>query len=300
MKSKISLFLLLLSTILNAQTNHTPIISPDFPDTVITKQGVTPKDSIFALQLADFGSDPDGDSLIWSISTNDSVATFFSAKQDTLFVHSRSKWFGRGHFVVQLTDMSGAFETKEIAVVAFNKDGKLPSADGTKTEYYIPWHPQLDFNRIASVEQFLIEEGYQEEALDREIHWSRWKRMEKLKDAEFTRGWMNEYIFDTWSWNSQKMFIDYTLDELLYNNVNCIRVRNSIFMENINSNEIIQIFDPSSSNVTSGIDVSKRDFEIRYLINQAHNKGMKVLMGPFLSDIDFGRWDIVPDDWDAC
>ena len=56
--------------------NQPPVISQDFPDTVITNQGVSVKDSIFALPLADFGFDPDGDSLIWSTSTEDSVVRF--------------------------------------------------------------------------------------------------------------------------------------------------------------------------------------------------------------------------------
>ena len=121
--------------------NHAPIISADFPDTVITKQGVAHRDSIFALPLADFGYDADGDSLIWSTSTEDSIGAFFSSGQETLYVHSAGDWYGRGRFTVKLEDLSGAYDEKEVAVVAFKRDGTLLSADGTQTEYYVPWHP---------------------------------------------------------------------------------------------------------------------------------------------------------------
>ncbi len=203
--------IIILNFSLSPAQNNAPTITTDFPDTVITKQGISHKDSIFALQLTDFGFDSDGDSLFWSTSTQDSIITFFSTNQDTLYVHSQEIWFGRGVFTIKLADVFGDYEEKDIVVIAFKKDGTLLSDDGSKTEYYIPWHAQLDFNRISSVEQFIIDEGYSEEELDRKIHWSRWKKMKYLRDVVIS-GWQNEFTLDGWSWNSQKLYVNYILD----------------------------------------------------------------------------------------
>ena len=123
--------------------NNRPLISSEFPDTVITKQGVSNPDSIFALPLADFGFDSDGDLLTWSTATEDSIMVFFDADQETLFVHSQDDWYGRGFFTVKLFDGNAGEMQKEVQLVAFKKDGTLGSSDGTKTEYYIPWHITL-------------------------------------------------------------------------------------------------------------------------------------------------------------
>ncbi len=300
MNSKITLLtiLIFLNSTLSAKTNNPPIISPDFPDTVITKQCVSHKDSIFSLLLSDFGYDADADSLIWSTATEDSVVAFFSALQDTLYVHSKGNWYGRGKFTIKLADAFDGHDEKEVAVIAFKRNGTLRSADSTKTEYYIPWHPQLDFNRIRSVEQFLAEEGYREEALDRRIKYGRWKKMERLKDVTFTGAWWNELIRSDWSWNSQKMLIDYLIDELVFDNVNHVRIRDPFFIRDINSTEVFHqsyIDDFNSSDPTGGI--SLREFEWRYLINQLHNKGMGVSIVPFQDDFNFSRGGYSPSNW---
>jgi hypothetical protein len=285
----------IISTMLIAQTNHVPTISADFPDAVITKQGISVKDSIFALPLVDFGFDLDGDSLTWSTSTEDSVMAFFNANQETLYVHGKENWYGRGKFIVRLEDNSGALDEKEIDVVCIKKDGTLLSNDGTKTEYYIPWHPLLDFNRIASVEQFLTEEGYSEEALERKINWSKWKQLKFMKGVTFDGDWLSD--LGAWSYDATKLRIDFMLDELRRDHVDWIFWRSIYFAEDVSSSEIIQLFDYEGIN-NGTVKLSTPDKGLRYLINQAHNKGFKIATGPFIADIQFGRSDLNPQDWD--
>ena len=274
--------------------NNAPSIAAGFPDTVITKQGVSNPDSIFALPLADFGFDADGDPLTWSTSTEDSITAFFDAEQDTLFVHSSGQWYGRGSFTIKLKDTSGAYDEKQIYVIAFKKDGTLKSPDVSKTEYYIPWHPQLDFNRIASVEEHM-KKYYKPDIglLDRKIHWSKWKKMKYIKGAQVV-GWMNEQVLTGWEQNAQYASVDYTYDELRFIHCNGINYWRNYYLESQESPYPIEIFDKY------GPGVSITDDDLRYVINEGHRKGFKVIISPHVGEpYGEGRGGFNPPDFDV-
>ena len=225
---------------LNAQTNNPPIISLNFPDSVIIKQNVTHRDSIFALPLVDFGTDADGDSLIWTATTQDSIIAFLNSRLDTLYVHSQDNWFGRGTFRIRLEDLNDGYHEKEIPVTVFKSDGTLLSKDGTKTEYYIPWHPILDLNRIAAVEKHMKQYGKDDLGLlDKKIHWSRWKKLKFMKGAHNGSGWLNDIIMPNYSKEVQFKAVDHIIHELRSLNVEWIEFYIPYFMESLTSNEII-------------------------------------------------------------
>ena len=284
--------------------NYAPTITSDFPtDTLYVIQGVSDLDSIAAIPVRDgihdryvqldFATDANNDPLVWTAQSSDTSKINAFVQDGVLYVAGKDTT-GYGIVNVRVSDPSGKFDERNLAVLVFGKDRTYE--EGGKTNYYVPWSSVLDVNRINSVEQFLIDEGYREESLDRNIIYGRWKEMKKLRDVEFIRTWTNEFNFEGWSWESQKMLIDYTLDELKYDNVNLIRLRQSIHMKDKNSNDLFVFYEPSE--FTNGpLDVAKRDFELKYIVNQAHNKGMGVMIGPFISDVTFGRHEIKPTNW---
>ncbi|MFC1712417.1 dockerin type I domain-containing protein [Candidatus Poribacteria bacterium] len=272
--------------------NRSPVIQAQFPDEIIARQGDTDLDKIFALPIR--GYDADDDPLTWSVLSPQGIEG--DVINDTLNIWSERDFFGYGEIEVKLEDSHGDFDSVAISVTVIKSNNTLPGP-GEGTEYYVPWHPDLDRNRILSVEKFIMEEGYFEDALDRSIHHSRWRKMEFIRDVEFTSTWMNEATNQGWTEEAMKMRIDYMLDELRYVHVDTIRVRLPYFMESVDSTTIIQLFDYSEVNEGT-TRLSIPDWGLRYIVDQAHNKGMKVMMLPsVINGQDFSRSEIHPTDW---
>jgi hypothetical protein len=269
-------------------------------------QGVNDLDAIYALPLEgipELGTgyaaiDPDSEKLTWQVETsNPGIGCGF--QEDIFYIWGADPdWSGYGDVTLKVTDETGASDSITIPVTVFKRDKTLINKEGKK-DYFVPWSPQLDINRILSVEEFLEEEGYKEENLDPRINWSKYVLLEFMKSVTFTGNWITENTYGpNWTKEATKMRIDYMLDELISDGVEWIFYRNKIFMEHIDSDRLIEIFDNSSSLNSGTPFVSTPEWGLKYLVNQAHNKGLKVAFGPFLQDITFGRHQIHPKSWE--
>ena len=296
-----------LHTLIRIKTQTAPVIlhKEYFEHLAYLMAGQTDQDSIFALPLngiekletGPFLYDAEGDSLeiLLEISNPEMIHAYISG--DTLYLYGNdANQTGQGYINIRITDPVGLFDEVQVPVIVFGRDRTL-MIDGKKN-YYVPWSPILDINRITSVVQFLVEEGYQEENLDRTINFSRWKQMEKLNSVTFNGRWLNELNFPGWDWEAQKVLIDSRIKELKYNNVDFVWIQNVIYQKYKNSNEISVFYEPNEF-MKTGLDVSKREFEWVYLINQLHNNGISVGIGDFIADVTFARDEIAPDDWSS-
>lgn len=271
-------------------------------------QGVGDLDGIYALPLKgvselDTGyaaEDPDGGELSWSVTTSDpGIGAGF--QDETLYIWGAdANWSGYGEATLTVTDAEGMSDSITIPVTVFRDDKTLINAEGKK-DYFVPWAPELDVNRITSVDRFLVEQGESESQLDRAVNFSRSALVKYMKSVTFNENWTDDSEFgDRWSWEAMQTLIDYTLAELAAAGVNWIFWRDPMFMRLRTSNDLIRIygFDEISRGY-GGWRRSTPKHALDYIINRAHSMGISVALGNFLQDVNFGRGDILPRDWDA-
>lgn len=155
-------------------------------------QGAADLGAVYALPLRGIpelrtgyvAEDPDGGQLTWDVTTsNPSIGAGF--QDEILHIWGTDPgWSGQGNVTLTVTNENALTDSVAIPVTVFRDDKTLINAEG-KRDYLVPWSPQLDINRILSVEEHMRTYKKDEGQLDRSIHWSRWKRMEYRQDVDF-------------------------------------------------------------------------------------------------------------------
>jgi hypothetical protein len=147
-------------------------------------------------------------------------------------------------------------------------------------EYFVPWSPVLDINRIVSVEEHMRQ--YDKEdlgLLDRTVKFSRYKVMGELRDVDTSFIWFKEGNGNgQYPQATQFALVDIYLAELVRLGFNAFRTYNEHYISSPTSTEIKKIFDLSNlPGPTKTLE------EEAYVINEGHRLGLIVMAGNMYS-----------------
>jgi hypothetical protein len=269
------------------------LLNPEFfthPAYVI--QGTSDRDSVCAMPLDGIeelslypiigGVDPE--SVAWSLDVSDSDGIGAGIEDGILYIWGNDPaWAGYGEVILQAT-LGDAVSSVAIPVTVFREDKTLINAEGRK-DYFVPWSPELDINRILSVEEHMQTYNKDEGDLDRSIQWSMWRRMEFEKAVELATFWENEKSSNgVWPRASQFILVDVLLRDLQYLGVKSISFFNEYYIESGEDPNIVPLHYQNLPGPT------KDPEEEAYIINEAHRLGIAVTTGNFVSIGNEGEW----------
>ena len=158
--------------------------NPDyFAHPACVMQGVTDRELIYAMPLegvpelgtCPLAGDVSTSDVTWSATSSDPSLIGTAIESSVLYIWGAdSASTGTGSVILTAGSGSGTAAI-EIPVVVFQQDKTLVNSEGIK-DYLVPWSPQLDINRILSVEEHMEEYGKDDGFLDRSYRWSRCER----------------------------------------------------------------------------------------------------------------------------
>jgi hypothetical protein len=248
-------------------------------------QGVDDLDAIYALPLEGIpelgtgyaATDPDSEELTWTIAaSNPAIGAGF--QDETLYIWGAdASWSGYGEVTLSVEDNTDGRDSITIPVTVFSEDKTLINGAGKK-DYFVPWSPDLDINRIVSVEEHMQTYSKDEGNLDRTIKWARWKKMEYIKGAQVV-GWTNSNTFYAWTEASQYLLVDNTFVELANIGCNGINYWRMYALESMDAPFPTEVFDGSSP------ALSITDDDLRYLINEAHRNGFQAIITSHVAEL---------------
>ena len=262
-----------------------PLNASYFAHGACVMQGIDDPDEIFAMPLLGVeelsfwptsdGTDPT--SVTWrieEITTPEGISA--EIRDDTLYIWGHNPtWVGYGEVILSAT-IGDESVSVAIPVTVFGAGKTLVNAQGKK-DYFVPWSPQLDINRILSVQEHMRTYNKDEGNLDRTIQWSRWKKMWNLKDVTKSTFWYHGNEFnDVWTWESQMRHVDVFLDELAELGVGLIRVEHLYYIQSLYGSTIAPIY----RQILNNAGTSMRPEEIAYFVNEAHRNGIQSLLSP--------------------
>jgi len=273
-----------------------------FANAAYVLQGVEDRDKVFALPLrgvpelaflpTSAGLDPA--SVTWSLQVSHPEGIGAEIADNTLYIWGNgASWSGYGTVTLSGATADAQTGSVTIPVTVFRSDKTLVNSQGKK-DYFVPWSPQLDINRILSVEEHMRKYNKDDGLLDRMIRFSRWRLMEYRKDVDVMTLWFNELIPYAGGWDEQAQFalVDVFLGEFLRNGVNGVRMGNAYYFPGLTGTEIAPRYD------VAWFGVTKRPEEIAYVVNEAHRLGMSVLLGntyyPHVAERGYELFDANP------
>jgi len=283
------------------------LLNPDYfthPAYVI--QGISNREDVFAVPLEGV---PEIDlyptrvqtscALVeWSVSVEDPSLAEASIEDGTLYVWASTE---TSTGVTSVT-LRASLEDEDpsyvvIPVIVFRSDRTLSWFSGEK-DYFVPWSPRLDINRILSVEEHMKQYGKDEGNLDRSIQWSRWWKLDDLRDATFSGIWpLDLYEEGTfWPIEAQIALVDALLAEMRDVGFDTVRLKNTYYSFGLTATEFEPVYDYFNAGV------SKQPAVMRYLINEAHRWGLRVIMSNLIGidmrsteDVYHETWQATPD-----
>jgi hypothetical protein len=259
------------------------LLNPNyFSHPAYVMQGVSDRAAVFAMLLdgieeLKFYPIVDGvdlENVVWSVEVSHPESIGACIEGNTLCIWgSNASCAGYGEVALEAV-LGDAVSSVAIPVTVFREDKTLTNSDGKK-DYFVPWSPELDANRILSVEKHIRTYNKDEGDLDRSIQWSRWKKMEYRKDVDFITLWFNSSIPWARGWieSSQFALVDVLFDELRRLGVDGIRLRDIYYFMGLNGTELVPIYNRAWFGVT------RRQHETDYVVNEAHRCGMSVVLG---------------------
>lgn len=261
------------------------LLNPDyFAHPAYVMQGVAERDTVFAMPLAGIddleflpivdGVDPE--TVDWSLDISEPEGIGASIEDGILYIWGKdATWAGYGEVILQAT-IGEAASFVMIPVTVFREDKTLTNSAGEK-DYFVPWTPELDANRILSVEQHMRTYDKDEGFLDRSIQWSRWKKMEYIEGAQVL-GWTAIDAASGWTEKAQYLQVDNTLVELRNIGCNGIIYWRMYALESMDSPFPVEVFDGSHP------ALAITDDNLRYLINEAHRQGFQIIITPHIAE----------------
>lgn len=283
------------------QVPDEPVVTGDilnqayFAHPAYVMQGVSERDAVFAMPLDGvevlaFYPIVEGVSLedvTWSVEISHLEGIGAGIEGKTLYIWgSNASWAGYGEVTLEAV-LGNAVSSVTIPVTVFRDDKTLINTEGKK-DYFVPWSPQLDINRILSVEEHMRKYNKDEGNLDRSVQWSRWKKMEELRDVDTSSFWVViGYGDGKIPQDTQFALVDVYLAEVVRLGFNAFRTYNSYFISDRNATEIHKMV----GNI--GGAPSKNPEEEAYIINEGHRLGLAVLAGNWVSIEHEDAWEEV-------
>jgi hypothetical protein len=276
------------------------LLNPDyFAHPAYVMQGVSERNAVFAMPLDGveklaFYPIVAGVSLkevTWSVEVSHPEGIGASIEDKTLYIWgNNASWAGYGEVLLQAV-LGEEVSSVTIPVTVCREDKTLINAEGKK-DYFVPWSPELDINRIASVEQHMATYDKPDLGLlDRAVRFSHWRKMEHLNGANLY-GWLNQYTHDAYPQESIWMQVDETYRELARIGCDAVYLLRGYYTPERTSPCPIAVFEYWSPGL------SMTDEDAAYAINEAHRQGFYVLFAPNIAEAPEGRqW--YPDDLDA-
>jgi len=291
-------------------TTATPVVAGTilnpayFAHAAYVIQGVSDRGKVFALPLRGVpelaflptatGIDPA--SVTWSLLISHPEGIGAEIADDTLYIWgSNAAWAGYG--AVTLTVSTGG-ETGSVTipVTVFRTDKTLVNAEGKK-DYFVPWSPRLDVNRILSTEEHMRQYDKPDIGLlDRTLRFSCWRLMEYLHGATLT-DWFNPQTHPGFTQEAVFLQVDNTYRELRRINCDGVNVWRAYHVEAMDSPCPVAIYSPW---LPGGPTMT--DEELRYTVNEAHLNGFTVVVTPNVQEAPGAR-DFTPADpraWLSC
>jgi hypothetical protein len=242
------------------------------------------------------GIDPS--TVTWSLEVGDPKGIDAEIRSNILYIWGNSAtWSGYGRVTLTAT-AGGTSGSVTIPVTVFRTDRTLVNAQGKK-DYFVPWSPQLDINRVISVEEHMRKYNKDEGALDRTVQWSRYRALAFMRSVNAGGRWLNSHSLQGWSTALQYRMVDVAFDELRRLHIDWIKIDPFFYMWTLDSNEVVRVYDNPM------LGPSWTNADIRYVIDEAHRRGIRV-MGSLqlwpLRDGAFygpGRQEMRPSSWSA-
>ena len=272
--------------------------------------GESDRDGIFAMPLSgipelDFypvrtGVSPDAAS--WSVEVDDPESVDAAIEDDVLYIWASADR-GVGVSAVRLTATlpSGEEGQAAIPVTVFRNDKTLAWVSGRK-DYFVPWSPEIDINRIRSVRTHAETYGFEDlSRLDTTVRFSRWRPMPRLYDVEESLTWQNELTpGGFWTKSAQLRLTTVLLEEFAAMGARTVRLATSMYTEGRSGTEIFPVYDGRAV-----VGPSMRPDEHAYFVNEAHRMGLMVLTSTQLWGLpdsvhgrSFENFEFVPADRD--
>lgn len=202
---------------------------------------------------------------------------------------------GEGSVELSATVPEGDSGSILIPVTVFRRDKTLIASEGKK-DYFVPWSPDLDISRIASVMQHVESEGMSDTLLDASIRFSKYVPLPFLKDVSFERQWYAPT--GNWTAESQRLHATCVLEALQDVCVDTIRVRVAYYMDSRTDSTVSLMYEREQGDPWP-MEVTIPWGDLEYVIDEAHRLGMRCLVVPVLADTGFSRGDIAPRSWEA-
>jgi hypothetical protein len=280
------------------------LLNPDYlAHPAYVMQGVSERNAVFALPLdgiEELAFYPlvegvDQEQVDWSVDVSHPEGIGASIESRTLYIWgSNASWAGYGQVTLEAV-LGDAVSSVAIPVAVFREDKTLINAEGKK-DYFVPWSPELDINRIGSTQNHVSAIGEPDPLLDQGVRFSRFIPMLFLRDITFTRQWYDSSYDSSWSDEIQRLHVTCLLESLGEYCIDTIRVRLGCFMDSPTSSEISLIYARSADTLWPHELSIPPDF-LEHITLEAHRLGMRVLIVPFLADTGFSRGDIAPVSW---
>lgn len=278
------------SDVAGSPTSDTPTVTGGLLNPVFfahgayVMQGVSDPAEVFALPLLGVpelsffptASGIDPSTVTWKIEVSHPEGISAEIRDNVLHIWgNNATWAGYGAVTLTAT-ADGALGSVVIPVTVFRTDKTLINAEGKK-DYFVPWSPQLDINRILSVEEHMRKYNKDEGQLDRTVQWSRWRRMWQLKDVTKSTAWRNEVAPPGgWGRQQQLTLVDMMLGDLAALGVKTVRIENPYYIMTLSGTDIVPVYDRYNWGPTMRAD------ELEYFIDEAHRLGMGTLLANWI------------------
>ena len=287
-------------------TSDTPTVTGDlfnppyFAHSACVMQGVDDPAKAFALPLLGVpelsffptAADVDPTTVIWRVEVSHPNGIGAEVRDHILCVWGNNPaWSGYGTVTLAGAAASGRTGRVVIPVTVFRSDRTLVNSDGKK-DYFVPWSPQLDINRILSVEEHMRKYNKDEGTLDRTIQWSRWSRMQQLKDVQVLKWGNPSVLWNRWRQQTQFAFVDVLLDEMARLGVKTVRLEHTYYLPTVTSNNIVPVY------ARDNHGPSLTPEEGAYVVNEAHRVGLRVLLADWIG-VDQGASGTALESWQA-
>ena len=244
-------------------------------------QGVSDRESVFAMPLdgiPELDTDPvlpgvSADAVTWSIEVDDPELIEAVIEDGTLYIWAKTDSdVGAPSATLTAEVTSGERGQVTIPVTVFRSDKTLTWSSGRK-DFFIPWSPQIDVNRIRSVRTHAKTYGFADlSRLDASVRFSRWRPMPHLYDVEESVFWQNELNADNWTKSAQLRLTTIFLDELVTIGARTVRLVTPMYISGGSGSEIFPVYDRRAV-----MGPSMRPDEYAYFINEAHRLGLMVV-----------------------
>jgi len=273
-----------------ATTSDTPTVVGDilnpayFAHGAYVMQGVSDRDKVFALPLRGVpelaflptATGMDLASVTWSLAISHREGIGAEIRDNTLYIWGNDPtWAGYGTVTLSALMANAQTGSVTIPVIVFRTDKTLINADGKK-DYFVPWSPQLDINRVLSVEEHMRKYGKADAGLlDRTLRFSAWDKMRYVKGGRII-GWVNE------TRGAPEPYVLARVDEAFreLRRIGCDGVEfwRNYYMESPSAACPTEVFD----RWTPGLSMT--DEEVLYAINEAHLQGLRILWTPDVAE----------------